>query len=65
MNDAVHKEVRLKDKVNAQQIFICNIVDILVGGFVGIWYFFWLSLFTSVRHRCMVIHLSGCLAAWY
>lgn len=58
------KKVRLKDKSTlSKSLYV--ILHILVGGFVGFWYFFWLSLFTSVPSSLYDDHLSGCLVAWY
>lgn len=47
MNVLYIKKVRLKDKSTLSK-FLYVILHIWVGGFIGIWYFFWLSLFTSV-----------------
>lgn len=64
MNVLYIKKVRLKDKSTLSK-FLYVILHILVGGFVGIWYFSGFHYSPACRHRCMVIHLSGCLAAWY
>lgn len=57
------KKVRLKDKSTlSKSLYV--ILHILVGGFVGFWYFFWLSLFTSVPSSLYddsPVWLFGCM----
>lgn len=63
MNVLYIKKVRLKDKSTLSK-FLYVILHIWVGGFIGIWYFFWLSLFTSVPSSLYddaPVWLFGCM----
>ena len=58
------KKVRLKDKSTlSKSLYV--ILHILVGGLLDFGIFSGFHYSPACRHRCMMIHLSGCLVAWY